>query len=107
MNAQTQDILQQNQNSFQEMQQQSAFQRRKNFFERKRFLNYQAYNPMDIQNSSQANSSVHAPSHSPLQETQENNRRQKGHPGIAHDRVPMDSRNKQNQHNMMNIEDNQ
>lgn len=32
------------------MQQQSAFQRRKNFFERKRFLNYQAHNPMDFQN---------------------------------------------------------
>jgi|TARA_B110001450_G_scaffold253407_1_gene276793 hypothetical protein len=32
------------------MQQQSAFQRRKNFFERKRFLNYQAHNPMDYQN---------------------------------------------------------
>lgn len=39
-----------NQNSFQQMQQQSAFNRRKNFFERKRLLNYQAHNPMDFQN---------------------------------------------------------
>lgn len=32
------------------MQQASAFQRRKNFFERKRFLDYQAHNPAEFQN---------------------------------------------------------
>lgn len=32
------------------MQQKSAFQRRRNFFERKRFLDYQAHNPMEFQN---------------------------------------------------------
>jgi hypothetical protein len=39
------------------MQQQSAFQRRKNFFERKRFLNYQAHNPMDFQNKTPSKNS--------------------------------------------------
>lgn len=32
------------------MQEQSAKQRRKNFFERKRLLNYEAHDPQDIQN---------------------------------------------------------
>mmetsp|Transcript_41365 Transcript_41365/g.63048 ORF Transcript_41365/g.63048 Transcript_41365/m.63048 type:complete len:90 (-) Transcript_41365:784-1053(-) len=38
------------QNSFQQMQQEASFKRRKNFFENKRNLNYPAYNPIDIQN---------------------------------------------------------
>ena len=50
LNIKSSDMYLFNPNSpeFQQMQQQSAFQRRKNFFERKRFLNYQAHNPMDF-----------------------------------------------------------
>ena len=82
------------------MQQQSAFQRRKNFFERKRFLNYQAHNPMDFQNKPlKSLEGGRAPSHSPQQENSpyeappyeqapSSQKQRKGNPAApAHDRA--------------------
>jgi len=88
------------------MQQQSAFQRRKNFFERKRFLNYQAHNPLDFQKATEKDSRGSPSLDNQPYNNKHQDQKKRGHPAAsaAYDRVPMDAG--KSQHNTMNIEDN-